>query len=94
MNDQGLVVANDFKSGRIALLQNSLTRLGFSNYVVTQNDGTSFSIDQQFDKILVDAPCSAEGNIRKSRWSKRDEDSFTKISAITNQSTQTSYRDD
>lgn len=82
MNDKGLLVANDFRSGRIALLQNSMTRLGFSNYIVTQNDGTSFSTNRNFDKILVDAPCSAEGNIRKSKWSMRNENHSLKFQTL------------
>lgn len=82
MKDEGLVVANDFKSGRIALLQNTMTRLGFSNYCVTQQDGSVFSSPHLFDKTLVDAPCSAEGNIRKSKWSMRNESHSQKFQPI------------
>lgn len=78
----GLVVANDMKSGRIALLQNNLTRLGFTNVIVTQNDGTQFSDEVLFDKVLVDAPCSAEGNIRKSKWSRRDDGHSLKFQPV------------
>ncbi len=82
MNDTGLVIANDKKIGRIALLQNTLTRLGFTNCIVTQNDGTHIKTDQKFDRILVDAPCSAEGNIRKTKWSRRDESHTLKFQPL------------
>ncbi|MBN2280296.1 MAG: RsmB/NOP family class I SAM-dependent RNA methyltransferase [Candidatus Marinimicrobia bacterium] len=73
MAEEGLVVANDIKSSRVALLQNNLSRLGFINVVVTQSDGMQIRDEDIFDKILVDAPCSAEGNIRKSQWSRRND---------------------
>lgn len=82
MKEQGLVIANDQKSGRIALLQNNLSRLGFTNVVITQSDGTQIRDDFLFDKILVDAPCSAEGNIRKSKWSRRNDSHSLKFQPI------------
>ncbi len=72
LQDSGLVVSNDLMSGRVALLQNTLSRLGFTNGIVTQQDGLKIDHYNIYDKILVDAPCSAEGNIRKSKWSRRD----------------------
>lgn len=82
MEEQGLVVANDMKNGRVALLQNNLSRLGFTNVVVTQKDGTQIKDVFKFDKILVDAPCSAEGNIRKSKWSRRNDSHSMKFQPI------------
>ncbi len=69
MKDQGTVLANDVNSGRIALLQNMLQRLGITNTMITNEDG--HNILGIFDKVLVDAPCSAEGNSRKTPWRPR-----------------------
>ncbi len=82
LKESGLVVGNDLKSGRIALLQNTITRLGFTNCLITQQDGLDISTDHYFDKILVDAPCSAEGNIRKSKWSRRNQSRTEKYRPI------------
>lgn len=72
LQDSGLVVSNDLMSGRVAFLQNTLTRLGFTNTIIMQQDGTKIEHYNRYDKILVDVPCSAEGNIRKSKWSRRN----------------------
>jgi NOL1/NOP2/sun family putative RNA methylase len=82
MNDQGLVIGNDKKTGRVALLQNTITRLGFTNCIITNQDGTDFQSKGKFDKVLIDAPCSAEGNIRKSKWSRRDENHSLKFQPL------------
>jgi NOL1/NOP2/fmu family ribosome biogenesis protein len=44
----------------------TLTKWGYSNVVVTQNDAADFSrLPGFFDVIVVDAPCSGEGLFRK-----------------------------
>jgi len=67
MKNKGLIIANDIKGDRIAALGINLQRCGVSNCIVTRMHGQSFGKKQiLFDKILVDAPCSATGAIRKS----------------------------
>ncbi len=65
----GLVVANDVNLGRLASLRTNGERLGITNLAVTRQDGRVFSVGpfdfEQFDRVLVDAPCSGEGTIRK-----------------------------
>ncbi|MBD3361813.1 NOL1/NOP2/sun family putative RNA methylase [Candidatus Woesearchaeota archaeon] len=65
MNNKGVLVANDVSGSRLAALGINLQRLGVSNCVVTQKKGEHFKGDD-FDKILLDAPCSGTGTIRKS----------------------------
>ncbi len=66
MNNKGIIVANDV-GGRTKALVANLQRCGVVNTVVTNMDGRFFSqtVKQRFDKLLVDAPCSGTGAIRK-----------------------------
>jgi 16S rRNA (cytosine1407-C5)-methyltransferase len=65
---KGLVVANELSNSRIKKLASNLDRLGLTNTVITNNDGARMHLflEQEFDRILVDAPCSSEGYGRKS----------------------------
>ncbi|MEW5897173.1 MAG: RsmB/NOP family class I SAM-dependent RNA methyltransferase [Nanoarchaeota archaeon] len=65
MKNKGLIVANDYKGERLQPLGINLQRSGLTNSVITLMHGSSFR-NFQFDKILVDAPCSGTGTIRKS----------------------------
>ncbi|MFA5855881.1 MAG: RsmB/NOP family class I SAM-dependent RNA methyltransferase [Candidatus Pacearchaeota archaeon] len=69
MNNTGNIIANDISMGRISILSANLERLGITNTIVTRHEGLELcqkldKIGYKFDKILVDAPCSGEGNIR------------------------------
>ncbi|MEK6940902.1 MAG: RsmB/NOP family class I SAM-dependent RNA methyltransferase [Nanoarchaeota archaeon] len=61
----GLIIANDVTVDRLKPLSVNLERCGVSNAVVTFNRGERIR-GMQFDRILVDAPCSGIGAIRKS----------------------------
>ncbi len=65
MKNEGLLVANDVKGDRLAALGINLQRCGVSNAIVTQVRGANIP-GILFDRILVDAPCSGTGTIRKS----------------------------
>jgi 16S rRNA (cytosine967-C5)-methyltransferase len=58
------VVAVDKSGGRLARLQENLQRLGLSAEVVTA-DAQSFSSETLFDVVLLDAPCTSTGTIRR-----------------------------
>lgn len=67
MNNQGLVIANDVTGIRLAPLGVNVQRLGISCIVQMQYDGLKMRNPiHQFDRILLDAPCSGVGTIRKS----------------------------
>lgn len=66
MNNKGLVVANDLTGIRLAPLGSNVQRLGISNILQIQTDFLKIPEEKQFDKILLDAPCSGSGTIRKS----------------------------
>ena len=86
MDNHGLIVANDTSIKRIKALSGNIDRAGVINTVVTRMDGRRMGrlLPEYFDKILLDAPCSAEGTLRKSkealyRWS---ESSIKRLSSL------------
>jgi NOL1/NOP2/sun family putative RNA methylase len=68
MRNTGLIVANDNNRKRIRGLTGNIDRSGTLNTVVTCQPGQVFGkfLPEYFDRILLDAPCSSEGTIRKS----------------------------
>ncbi|MBI2564727.1 RsmB/NOP family class I SAM-dependent RNA methyltransferase [Candidatus Woesearchaeota archaeon] len=65
MNNTGIIIANDISGERLAALGTNIQRIGLTNCIITQQKGEYFK-SFSFDKILVDAPCSGTGTIRKS----------------------------
>jgi len=69
MENKGSLIANDVTLGRIRILSTNLQRCTVTNCVVTQHEGSNLcnrikELGFEFDKILVDAPCSGEGTLR------------------------------
>jgi len=69
MENKGSIFANDVSIGRISILSANLERCGVTNVVITRDNGIELckklkKLGFKFDKILVDAPCSGEGNLR------------------------------
>ncbi|MDS0258046.1 RsmB/NOP family class I SAM-dependent RNA methyltransferase [Haloarcula sp. S1CR25-12] len=69
MDDRGEVVATDNNLGRISALRTNTERLGATNVAVTHEDARNHSLKPfggaEYDRALVDVPCSCEGTIRK-----------------------------
>ena len=65
LENTGHIVANDVSVERLKLLRDNYERLGVLNMGVTAYDGRRFPSACEFDAVLVDAPCSCEGVIRK-----------------------------
>lgn len=65
MENKGLLVANEPNGRRRPALVANLNRAGILNTAVTAYRGESFPLRMKFDRVLVDAPCSAEGTLRK-----------------------------
>ncbi len=65
MKNTGLLVCNETDRMRLKSLIANLQKFGLHNNIVTLMSGTKFK-NFKFDRILVDAPCSGTGTIRKS----------------------------
>ena len=68
MENEGCIIANDPKPSRANVLIANLNRMGVLIARVTTRDGAKFArFENAFDRVLLDAPCSSVGMIRK-KW--------------------------
>jgi 16S rRNA (cytosine967-C5)-methyltransferase len=70
MNNEGKIVACDISEERLRLLRENCARLGVTCVEITQNSKLKIQ-NLKFDRILVDAPCSNTGVLRRRvdlRW--------------------------
>lgn len=65
MENEGALIANDYTGARMQSLGINMQRCGITNSVLTLMEGRWFK-GMGCDRILVDAPCSGTGTIRKS----------------------------
>lgn len=67
MHNNGAILANEYSASRVKVLHANISRCGVSNVALTHFDGRVFgaALPEQFDAILLDAPCSGEGVVRK-----------------------------
>ena len=67
MANRGAILANEFSASRVKVLHANISRCGIQNVALTHFDGRVFgaALPEAFDAILLDAPCSGEGVIRK-----------------------------
>ena len=72
MADQGRLVASDVRGRRIGLLRDTLRLCGTRcTFVVRIGHGGPLPFLRSFDRVLIDAPCSGLGTIRRDpdiRW--------------------------
>jgi 16S rRNA (cytosine967-C5)-methyltransferase len=80
MGNQGLIAALDLSGARLAELRQEMQRLGVS-IVSTQEAGLGSTIaaapPQGFDRVLLDAPCSGLGTLRRNpdiKWAAGKKD--------------------
>lgn len=72
MNDRGELIATDISRSKLALVQDNLRRLGISSVstaVADLHQPDTFP-EGSFDRILLDAPCSGLGVIRRNPEAK------------------------
>ncbi|MBI5974561.1 16S rRNA (cytosine(967)-C(5))-methyltransferase RsmB [Staphylococcus canis] len=63
LDGKGHIIAHDIHEHKIQLIQHNIDKLQLKKVVASQHDATK-PIEGQFDKILVDAPCSGLGVLR------------------------------
>ena len=75
MGNKGTIIANDVNYSRIKSLKFNIEKLGVLNTIITNQDFRFFSFPGKAEILLLDAPCTSEGTIRKgpailSNWSE------------------------
>ena len=77
LDENSVLIANEVIKPRAQILKENHIRLGMTeNLIITQNDPRNFSgLEEFFDYIQIDAPCSGEGMFRRDEiarqeWSK------------------------
>ncbi|HKE41852.1 MAG TPA: 16S rRNA (cytosine(967)-C(5))-methyltransferase RsmB [Casimicrobiaceae bacterium] len=73
------LVAIDIDSSRLERVHQNLSRLGLAARLVAADvaDTSAWWDGQQFDRILIDAPCTASGVVRRhpdAKWLRREND--------------------
>ena len=87
IQDKGEIVACDVNSSRLALLKENLARLGIGSVKVTLLDHEGEELIKSsgpYDRVLIDAPCSGLGVIRRHpdiKWNRipPDIESLSKV---------------
>jgi 16S rRNA (cytosine967-C5)-methyltransferase len=78
MRDTGTVVASDVRARRMDLLRHAVQASGARSIHVVRVDSTGLlPFRAEFDRVLVDAPCSGLGTIRRDpdiRWRRTEAD--------------------
>lgn len=66
ISDDSLLVSNEVIRSRANILSENITKAGYPNVIVTNNDPSDIGrLESFFDVVLIDAPCSGEGMFRK-----------------------------
>lgn len=85
MRNRGCLIANDLRRERARILASNLQRCGVLIARVTLRDGRSFSkLGETFDRVLLDAPCSNAGMVRKNYkylkvWGRRRAKKYSRL---------------
>jgi 16S rRNA (cytosine967-C5)-methyltransferase len=81
MQNQGTIIAVDANAARLRLLEDNCRRLGVTIVSVVRTDAAAglprHLRERPFDRVLVDAPCSGLGVLRRhpeAKWRKTAED--------------------
>jgi NOL1/NOP2/sun family putative RNA methylase len=78
ISTESLLVSNEVIKTRVNILSENITKWGAANVIVTNNDPSDFRrLQNYFDVIVVDAPCSGSGLFRKdpnaiNEWSENN----------------------
>ncbi|MDD3263301.1 MAG: RsmB/NOP family class I SAM-dependent RNA methyltransferase [Candidatus Nanoarchaeia archaeon] len=88
-NNKSKIVALELNFERISKLESNIDRLNIDNLVVLNIDAKDFLNDDifsdnkmEFDKILLDAPCSGNYLIEEDWFFKRSEDDINEVAYV------------
>jgi NOL1/NOP2/sun family putative RNA methylase len=66
ISNNSLLVSNEVIKSRVNILSENITKWGATNVIVTNNDPADFGrLNEFFEVIVTDAPCSGSGLFRK-----------------------------
>ncbi|MBK8683267.1 MAG: RNA methyltransferase [Bacteroidetes bacterium] len=66
LSPESILVSNELVKQRVQVLKENMLKWGYENEIITHNEAKHFSaLQQYFDAILIDAPCSGSGLFRK-----------------------------
>jgi 16S rRNA (cytosine967-C5)-methyltransferase len=74
---RSFLVAADFRPGRVALLSGTLQREGLRVPILALDGRRPLPFRQTFDCVLIDAPCSGLGTLRRDpdlKWTRQPDD--------------------
>jgi 16S rRNA (cytosine967-C5)-methyltransferase len=78
MSGRGVLVAGDVRDRRVALLRQTVQRAGAANVRIVQADASvALPFGEVFDRVLLDAPCSGLGTLRRDpdiKWRRQEAD--------------------
>ena len=85
MRDRGLIVASDVRPKRVRLLASAVRNAGAQCVRVVQaNAAQALPFGEAFDLVLIDAPCSGLGTLRRDpdiKW-RRSPDEFAALASL------------
>ena len=67
MMGEGFLLCNEINPKRVKILSRNIERMGVGNALVTNEHPQTLAekLEEYFDRVLIDAPCSGEGMFRK-----------------------------
>ena len=73
MQNTGTIVASEIDQTRVKTILHNVSRMGFENVITIRTDAIKIKeLGLKFDKILLDAPCTADGTINKNERLKKE----------------------
>jgi NOL1/NOP2/sun family putative RNA methylase len=93
MNNKGTIIALDSNNPRLPALKNNIERCRVSNALVYKKDARySEDLKIEFDKVLLDAPCSGNFTIEDKWFDNRNLDEIKQVVKVQRQLLQAGLR--
>ncbi|MDK2853306.1 MAG: rRNA (cytosine967-C5)-methyltransferase [Thermococcaceae archaeon] len=94
MENTGEIVAVDYSLERLKKMEAKMKVLGVKNVRLVHADGMKFKDKEEFDRIILDAPCSSSGTYRQFpevKW-RFDENKIKKVIQVQKAMLRNAYR--
>ncbi|MDK2983738.1 MAG: rRNA (cytosine967-C5)-methyltransferase [Thermococcaceae archaeon] len=94
MENTGEIVAVDYSAERLQKMKAKMKVLGVKNVRLVHADGMKFKDKEEFDRIILDAPCSSSGTYRQFpevKW-RFDENKIKKVIQVQKAMLRNAYR--